>query len=193
VVGLIFFRFSYTACIGIIWSFLPVFADSEFALTSSSIGILVMLGVFISGLLQTPMGYVADRFNRKTMGVFGGLLTCYAILSLGWSNGFYDMFLSNVLFGLGGGISMPAVTALAVAEGNKTDSMGSVMGLFSMGHSLGMLAGSMAAGLMMDLFNLRNAFYLGSITMLLGVIVFIVQLRSVTVKQIEKITDTENL
>jgi hypothetical protein len=37
----------------------------------------------------------------------------------------------------------------------------------------------------MDLFNLRYAFYVGSITMLLGVIVFIVQLRSVTEKQIE--------
>jgi MFS transporter, DHA1 family, multidrug resistance protein len=185
ITGLIFFRFAYTACIGIIWSFLPVFAESEFSLTSSSIGILVMLGVFISGLLQTPMGYLSDRFNRKTMGVLGGLLTCYATLSLGWAEGFHDMFLANVLFGLGGGISMPAVTALAVAEGNKTDSMGSVMGLFTMGHSLGMLVGSMAAGLMMDLFNLRQAFFLGSITMFLGVIVFLVQLRSAPVKQIE--------
>jgi MFS transporter, DHA1 family, multidrug resistance protein len=191
--GLIFFRFAYTACIGIIWSFLPIFAESEFFLTSSSIGILVMLGVFISGLLQTPMGYLADRFSRKAMGVFGGLLTCYAILSLGWAHGFYDMFLANVLFGLGGGISMPAVTALAIAEGNKADSMGSVMGLFTMGHSLGMLAGSMAAGLMMDLFNLRQAFYLGSVTMLLGVIVFVVQLRSATVKQIERVSETEKL
>jgi MFS transporter, DHA1 family, multidrug resistance protein len=102
------------------------------------------------------------------------------------------MFLANVLFGLGGGISMPAVTALAVAEGNKSDSMGSVMGLFTMGHSLGMLMGSMAAGLMMDLFDLRQAFFLGSIIMFLGVIVFLVQLRSVTVKQIENLTDTEN-
>jgi MFS transporter, DHA1 family, multidrug resistance protein len=191
--GLIFFRFAYTACIGIIWSFLPVFAESEFSLNSSSIGILVMLGVFISGLLQTPMGYLADRFSRKTMGVFGGLLTCYAILSLGWAQGFNDMFLANVLFGLGGGISMPAVTALAVAEGNKADSMGSVMGLFTMGHSLGMLAGSMAAGLMMDLFNLRHAFFLGSATMLLGIIVFVVQLRTVTVEKIENIADTEKL
>jgi MFS transporter, DHA1 family, multidrug resistance protein len=187
ITGLIFFRFAYTACIGIIWSFLPVFAESEFSLTSSSIGILVMLGVFISGLLQTPMGYLSDRFNRKTMGVLGGLLTCYATLSLGWAEGFHDMFLANVLFGLGGGISMPAVTALAVAEGNKTDSMGSVMGLYTMGHSLGMFAGSMAAGLMMDLFNLRQAFFLGSITMFLGVIVFLVQLRSAPVKQIENL------
>jgi MFS family permease len=103
------------------------------------------------------------------------------------------MFLANVLFGLGGGISMPAVTALAVAEGNKADSMGSVMGLFTMGHSLGMLAGSMAAGLMMDLFNLRQAFFLGSATMLLGIIVFVIQLRTVTVEKIENIADTKKL
>ncbi|MFO8083144.1 MAG: MFS transporter [Desulfobacterales bacterium] len=176
ITGLIFFRFAYTACIGIIWSFLPVFAESEFSLPSSLIGVLVMLGVFISGMMQPPMGYLADRFSRKTMGVFGGLLTCYAILSMGWADGFYDMFIANVLFGLGGGISMPAITALAVTEGNKAESMGSVMGLLTMGHSLGMLAGALAGGLMMDLFNLRQAFYLGSAIMLFGVFIFIVQL-----------------
>ena len=84
---------------------------------------------------------------------------------------------------------MPAVTALAVAEGNKADSMGSVMGLFTMGHSLGMLAGSLAAGLMMELFDLRQAFFLGSITMLMGVIVFVIQIRSVKVEPIDEITD----
>jgi MFS transporter, DHA1 family, multidrug resistance protein len=176
--GLIMFRFAYTACIGIIWSFLPVYADRNFSLSGSSIGILVMLAVFVSGLLQTPMGYVADRYNRKAMAVFGGLLAGYAILSLGWAGGFYDMLLANILFGLGGGIAMPAVTAMAVVEGNKADSMGSVMGLLTMGHSLGMLAGSLAAGLTMDLFELRHAFYLGSATMFAGVCVFFLRLRT---------------
>ena len=56
IVGFFLFRMAYTTCIGIIWGFMPVFADTEFSLSSSSIGILIMLGVFTSGLIQTPMG-----------------------------------------------------------------------------------------------------------------------------------------
>ena len=131
-IGLLIFRFAYTGCIGMIWSFLPVFAESKFSFSSSTIGILVMLGVFISGLMQTPMGYMADRLNRRSMVIIGGLIVSSGIFLLGWADGFRGMFIANVLFGLGGGISMPAVMALAVEEGNKKDAMGSVMALLTL-------------------------------------------------------------
>lgn len=89
--GLFLFRFAYAACIGVIWSFLPVFADSEFSLSSASIGILVMLGVFSSGLLHVPMGFLADRVNRKMMVVIGGLIISYAVFSFEWTNSFRDL------------------------------------------------------------------------------------------------------
>jgi len=44
----------------------------------------------------------------------------------------------------------------------------------TMSHSLGMLLGSLLAGFAMDWFDLRNAFPLGSILMIFGVIYFIV-------------------
>ena len=53
--GLCVFRVMYTACIGMIWGFLPVLADGEFHLSSSRIGILVMLGIFVSGILHVPI------------------------------------------------------------------------------------------------------------------------------------------
>ncbi len=172
--GLFLFRFAYAACIGVIWSFLPVLADSEFSLSSSSIGILVMVGVFFSGLMHIPMGLLADRVNKKMMVVIGGLIISYAIFSFEWTNSFRDLFVANVLFGLGGGIAMPALMALAVLKGNETDAMGSVMGLLAMGHSLGMLLGSLLSGLMMDIFELRHAFPSGAVIMTLCVGLFIV-------------------
>lgn len=172
IAGLFLFRLGYTACIGMIWGFLPVFADSEFSLSSSSVGILVMLGVFVSGLMQAPMGYMADRVNRKAMVIAGGLITGFAILSFDWASGFWDLFLANVLFGLGGGISMPALMALVVSKGNRTEAMGSVMGLMTMAHSVGMLAGAVLAGAMMDIFHLRQAFSLGAIFMILSILIF---------------------
>jgi len=172
--GLFLFRFAYAACIGVIWSFLPVFADSEFSLSGASIGILVMLGVFSSGLLHVPMGFLADRVNRKMMVVIGGLIISYAIFSFEWTNSFGDLIVASLLFGLGGGVAMPALMAMAVLQGNSTGAMGSVMGILAMAHSLGMLIGSFIGGLMMDMFHLRYAFPSGAVIMIVCVGLFIV-------------------
>ena len=127
-----------------------------------------MMGVFVSGLMHTPMGYLADRFNRKIMIIIGGLILACAILFFKWANSFWDLFILNLLIGIGGGISMPALMALAVIKGSSTKAMGSVMGLITMAHSSGMLTGSLVAGLTMDIFQLRHAFLLGSLIMILG-------------------------
>ena len=63
--------------------------------------------------------------------------------------------------------------ATAVMSGEKNQAMGSVMALLTMGHSLGMLAGSMGAGVMMELFQLRAAFPLGAVLMILGTLTFL--------------------
>jgi MFS family permease len=172
IAGLFFFRFAYTACIGIIWGFLPVLADAELSLSSTTIGFLVMLGIFVSGIIQLPMGYVADHLNKKAMVIFGGALVSGAILSYLWADHVSEMVLASVMFGVGGGICMPALMATAVLIGDKTEAMGSVMALLTVAHSMGILAGSMLAGLMMDLFHLRAAFPLGAALMLAGIVAF---------------------
>jgi MFS family permease len=169
--ALFFFRFTYTACIGLVWAFLPLFAHEQFRLSSSAIGVLVMLGVLISGLLQTPMGLIADRFNKRVLIATGGLLTAGAVFSFVYAQGFWGLFASNVLFGIGGGISVPAVMAMTVIIGRKTESMGSVMALLTMGHSLGMLVGPVLAGIMTDIFHLSLAFVGGTVLMVIGVAV----------------------
>lgn len=174
IMGIFIFRLTYTICIGVIWCFLPVFADVEFELSSFSIGVLVMMGVFISGLMNAPMGYVADRFDKKLLSVTGGLIITFSIYSFVWADGFYDLLFACVLFGVGGGTAMPSLMAISVIKGRETNAMGSVMALLTMAHSLGMLLGSLLAGFAMDWFNLRNAFPLGSVLMVFGVICFVV-------------------
>ena len=69
---------------------------------------------------------------------------------------------------------MSALMAMAVLKGSKTRAMGSIMGLMAMAHSMGMMTGSIFAGLMMDAFNLTHAFLFGSIIMLLGSVLFFI-------------------
>ncbi|MGD9135620.1 MAG: MFS transporter [Desulfobacterales bacterium] len=167
VVGLFLFRFAYVVCVGIIWGFIPLLADTEFAASSSAIGLLVMLGVFISGLIHVPMGYLADRISKKLIVTAGGLLISYAIFSFEWAVRVEDLVVATVLFGLGGGISMPALMAMVVLKGNRINAMGSIMALMTVAHSLGMLCGALVGGLMMDFFQLRSAFPLGAVIMVI--------------------------
>ncbi|MBC2715308.1 MAG: MFS transporter [Desulfobacteraceae bacterium] len=173
IASIAFFRFVYTTCIGIIWGFLPVYGDMNFALSSSSIGILIVLGVSVSGILHLPMGALADRMDKRIFVITGGMITVVAILLVGTAEGFWGLFVANAIFGIGGGISMPALMALAVISGNKSEAMGAVMSLITVAHSMGMLCGSLFAGIIMDIFKLQYAFYLGSVIMLAGTIVFI--------------------
>jgi MFS family permease len=168
IAALFSFRFAYTACIGVIWGFLPVYANARFSLSSSAIGILVMLGVFVSGLIHLPMGYLADRINRRLLVLAGGLIVAGAVYFYALAGGFRGMLVCSLCFGIGGGMSMPALMAIGVQRGVESKAMGSVMALLTMAHSLGMLAGSLLAGLMMEVSQLRYAFFLGALLMLLG-------------------------
>jgi MFS family permease len=172
VTGLFAFRFAYTACIGIIWGFLPVLASVELTLSSTTIGFLVMLGIFISGAIQLPMGYLADRLSREGMVIVGGLMVSGAVLFFAWADRVQELVWASIVFGVGGGICMPAIMATAVVIGDATAAMGSVMALLTVAHSAGILAGSMLAGVMMDLFKLRAVFPFGALLMLLGIAAF---------------------
>lgn len=108
------------------------------------------------------------------MVVTGGLIVCYAIFSFEWADRIQDLVTSSIFFGLGGGIAMPALMAMAVLRGSKTNAMGSVMALLTVAHSLGMLSGALLGGLMMDFFKLGWAFPLGAVIMAICTGLFIV-------------------
>ena len=181
VIGLFIFRLVYTASIGVIWGFVPVLADAAFGVSSSQIGVLVMIGVLVSGMVQTPMGYLADRISRKAMVLTGGALAGVAVLSFQWAQSYAQLMIASVTFGLGGGIAMPALMAVAVLKGQQTDSMGTVMAVLTVGHSLGMLIGALVAGMMMDWWHLRIAFGAGFWFMMAGMISFYLCLRGIHV------------
>ncbi len=170
--SLFIFRFCFTMGIGIIWTFLPLLASAGFGLSCSAIGFLVTINVFVSGLLQAPMGLLADRFNKKALVTISGALGVIAIGYLITADSFGELALANGLLGLAGGISMPAIMALAVIEGRRTKAMGSLMGLLALAHSLGMLVGPLLAGLLVDIFSFGAIFAFGACILSAGTIIF---------------------
>jgi MFS family permease len=173
VVGVSVFYMVYMLCIGVVWAFLPVTATVEYGLSSSRIGIVIALGVFVAGLLQTHMGSMADRFGKRGFVVFGGLLITGVMFSFPRVEGFWGLAVVNSVFGIGGGAAVPALMAIAVVEGARLKSMGSVMSLVTLGHSMGMLIGSVLGGLIKDLMSLDQAYPAGGVCMLIGLVYFL--------------------
>ena len=171
--GLFIYRFAYTACISIIWCFMPLFARNQFDLSGSVTGTLVTLGVFISGLLQVPMGALADRMNKRAMVTAGGIICGISFIMIFKATSPGDLFLAVGIFGLGGGISMPAIMAMGVMLGHHHRAMASVMSMLTVAHSGGMLVGAMGAGGVMDFFALEYAFGCGALLMATGVVLFV--------------------
>jgi predicted MFS family arabinose efflux permease len=120
------------------------------------------------------MGALADRWNKRLMIFLGGLVVAASMLLFQWSQGFWDLFLANVVFGVGGSMSMAPLMAIAVQKGVETRSMGAVMSLITVAHSMGMMIGSLSAGVMMELYDMRFVFSFGAVVMLFGTVVFLV-------------------
>ncbi len=99
-------------------------------------------------------------------------MVAVAVYSFRWADGFWGLFWPNVIFGLVGGIAMPSLMALAVVAGAETESMGSVMGVLTLAHSLGMMIGAILAGIIMDVATLQDAYAWGALIMLVGVVLF---------------------
>jgi MFS family permease len=171
--GLLGFRFAYVVCVGIVWAFVPLRATLELSLSGASIGLIITLGIATCGILNAPMGALADRVNKNALVVVGGVIAAYGILSFAWANSLGAFVLASVCFGIGGGICMPALMALAAQKGSRADAMASVMALMTVAHSLGMLAGALVGGVLMDAFDLRWVFPAGAVAMAAGTALFV--------------------
>ena len=64
--------------------------------------------------------------------------------------------------GIGEALVWPTLGAIAVEEGHRYG-QGSIMGVFNLAMSVGILIGSLVAGSFMDLFGLQYVFYTTSV------------------------------
>lgn len=173
VFSLFAYRLCFTIAIGVVWAFIPLMASERFGLSASAIGWIVMINVLVSGLLQTPMGHLADRYNKRNLVILGGTVGISAMLLFGYVSSMKGLILANAILGVGGGISFPAIMAQGVIEGREAGVMGSLMGLLALAHSAGMFFGPMLAGLYIDLFSMGGVFFLGAFVLAAGIVVYL--------------------
>ena len=156
---------------GTIMSFLPLFAVQVLGLSSTNIGIILSIGIFLNAFLQTPMGILADRVNRKALLIGGGLLSAVGYFYLVQTGTIYEIFAARMVVSLGSALSLPAVTAIIAREGREMGS-GSTVGVFNTAMSLGQIVGPVFSGYLLDLYGMGSVFYFSGFISIVSVIAF---------------------
>lgn len=85
----------------------------KLGLTQTQIFILESAWAASILLCEVPCGYFADNVSRRTSMIFGAVLACLSYTLYNFSNGFYELFLANILMGVSYSFISGADSALA--------------------------------------------------------------------------------
>jgi predicted MFS family arabinose efflux permease len=110
-----------------------------------AIGIVLGLATLVSSLLTIPFGILSDRYSRKWIIVFGGLLSGVAWLAYGFSTDQNVIYASSVLMGLGSA-TFSASTAL-LAEKTDDSERTTAFSLSFFAYMVGSMVGALACGI----------------------------------------------
>jgi DHA1 family multidrug resistance protein-like MFS transporter len=178
------FSFRMTTGIGTssLMAFMPLFANLKIGLSASLIGILMAARTPVS-ILQSYTGRLADKWNRRTMVVWGGIASIVAVALLPLTGGFWPLLVVYLSVTLGQAFAIPPANAYAVHEGRRFG-MGTSMTMFMLAMQLGNGAGPVALGTLADWFGLESAFYAAAIFMAAGVALFAWLVRSPKIRNV---------
>ena len=153
---------------GTIMGFLPLFAVQTLGISGSVIGLILSMGIFANAVLQTPMGILADRYNRNLLLIAGGLISSVGYFFIINSRGPTELFAIRLIVSAGGALSLPAITAI-IAEEGKELGIGSTVGVFNTAMSLGQIVGPVFTGFLLDGYGMGAVFNFAGVIGLVSV------------------------
>ena len=129
---------------------------------------MIACRTLVNALLQVPAGKVADRYNKLFLLVTGCLWLSGVIMMIPFMKTYVMFLMIYCLLGLGEAIIWPVLGAYASIEGRKRYGHGTMMGVFSLAMSGGIMAGAMLAGISMDAWGINFAYFVTAATLLVG-------------------------
>ena len=162
VVGMLLARIGTMIVVIPTMGFLPILMDTSMGATGVEIGIVISARTVVTAGLQLPFGKIADRYNKVALILTGCSIISTGVFLMPFAADVLQLVWLSVLIGIGEALIWPTLGAIAVEEGHRYG-QGSMMGVFNMAMSLGVLIGSLVAGSVMDLIGLGYAFYITSI------------------------------
>ncbi len=165
------FRIMNAFANGTFMVFLPLVAAVLMGLSPGEIGVLISVSVLSTALLQRYFGNLADIYGRSLLIVAGSLMVALTLIAIPFLQDFPALLLASLVIGLGGGIAVPAATAVVTIAGREVGH-GSAMGAFNTAMSVGMVTAPLICGAVMDCAGVEYVFVFSGIVSLLSVLVF---------------------
>jgi MFS family permease len=162
VIGILLARMSSMLIMIPSMAFLPVLMGLFMEATGVQIGMVVASRTLVNACLQFPFGRMVDRFSKVVLLAVGALIISITLFMVPLADSFTQLIVLFTFTGIGEAVVWPCLSALAAEEGRHYG-QGSMMGVFSMAMSAGVLLGSIGAGGVMDLIGLSYVFYAVSI------------------------------
>jgi len=170
--GVFSFRFALTFGRSAFSTFLPLFAVAAIGMRPALIGVMLAIYMLLTSILGIPSGRLADRYNRKTLVVLGGVFSFADLAMIPIAHNFWQLLMLCAIGSIGSAVAITSATALVVEEGRKFG-MGSTIALFNVSLSLGMVLGPVLGGAIVDFTSINSVFYAGAAMTLVGAGAFI--------------------
>ena len=101
--------------------FMSILYEKEIGLTHEQISLTQAAYTAVAMLLNVPLGWVADRFSRKSANILGDICCCIGLLLYSRAQTMTDCVLCETLFGVGMAFSQGVDTSLLQHFADKED------------------------------------------------------------------------
>ena len=150
-------------------TFLPLYAVSLLAMTTTDAGTIISVFVFAEAVSQGVFGPFADRYNKKLLIIGGSLVAAIISFFLGNVTTIAGFLTILVPVAILTSVARAAASAYSVEVGHELNAMGAAMGLSNATQDLGMFVGPILFGWVTDAYGLPSMFFTGAIAGLIAV------------------------
>ncbi len=128
----------------------------EFNVTFAELGMSMMLMSGVTAILQTPVGFLVDRYGARRFLVGGTLIMSLSICAMAFATSFWHILALSALSGIGNSVIHPADYAILSGSVPK-DRMGRAFALHTFSGNMGFALGPPVIALLMAAMGWRPA------------------------------------
>lgn len=161
---------------------MPLYA-TELGAPLSQVGLIVAIYSYVTALALLPFGMLCDRLGRRNFLVAGLIIFVLAPLLYPWAANVQQLILVRAIHGLASATFIPASVALVV-DTAPASRRGEALGWYTASTQLGLMAGPITGGFILEYLGFDAVFYSCSVISLLGLVFVLFRLAAISQKPV---------
>ena len=138
-------------------TYFPILLSERFQASSVQIGLMMSVMSLVTAATSSQLGRINRNFNSKTILLFGSSFYFLSMLSLLFSQSWFQVVASVMVFGLGHGLLIPSIQNLLVGFASIKE-RAAFMSVNSMVLRIGQTLGPLMIGIFYSIGSLKGSF-----------------------------------